>query len=154
MWLEEIPLGDTLDLGSYEFTKENIVAFAKLYDPQEFHIDEDAAKASPYGGLIASGWHVAAVWMRLMVAYRNARVENGTPDTQANYVSPGVREMKWLQPVRPGTVLTYRSTPFAKPDWPSRPEFGLMESNNEARDAQGTLYYSFVSRVLVLKRPN
>jgi acyl dehydratase len=153
MWFEDIPLNVKVTLGSYTFTEDNILAFAKRYDPQPFHVDKDAALHSPYGGLIASGWHTAAVWMKLMLAYRRARIAAGAEDTQANYVSPGVREIRWLKPVRPGTTLVYTNEPFAKLEWKSRPQFGLMEGRNEARDAEGELYYSFINRVLIARKP-
>jgi acyl dehydratase len=153
MWFEDTPLNVKVTLGSYTFTEENIIAFARRYDPQPFHVDKNAALKSPYGGLIASGWHTAAVWMRLMLDYRRARIAAGAEETQANYVSPGVRELRWLKPVRPGTTLIYTNETFAKLDWKSRPQFGLMEGRNEARDAAGELYYSFINRVLIARRP-
>jgi acyl dehydratase len=153
MWLEDMPLNVKLTLGSYTFTEENIIAFAKRYDPQPFHVNKDVAIRSHYGGLIASGWHTAAVWMKLMLAYRRARIEAGAEQTQTNYVSPGVRELRWLKPVRPGMTLTYTNEPFAKLDWKSRPQFGLLEGRNEARDEAGELYYSFINRVLIARKP-
>jgi acyl dehydratase len=153
MWFEDVPLNVKTVLGSYTFTEENILAFARQYDPQPFHIDADAAARSPYGGLIASGWHTAAVWMKLMIASRRDAVAAGGEATQANYVSPGVREIRWHLPVRPGTTLTYTNEPTAKLNWPSRPAFGLLEGRNEARDEAGALYYSFINRVLIAKRP-
>jgi acyl dehydratase len=153
MWFEDMPLGERLTIGAYTFTEENIIAFAKKYDPQPFHLDKEAAARSPYGGLIASGWHTAAVWMKLMIAYRVARVAAGQELTQANYVSPGLREIKWLKPVRPGMTLTYSNESFAKLDWPSLPAFGLIEGRNEATDQKGTVVYSFINRVLIARKP-
>ena len=153
MWLEDIPLGGRVTLGSYTFTEENILEFARAYDPQPFHVDKDAAARSPYGGLIASGWQTAAVWMRLMIAHRKAQVAGGAVATQDNYISPGVRDLRWHKPVRPGTTLIYTTEPFNKVDWPSRPELGLLQSRNEARDEAGELYYSFISQVLITRRP-
>jgi len=153
MWFEDFQLNVKVTVGSYTFTEENIIAFGRRYDPQPFHVDKEAALRSSYGGLIASGWHTAAVWMKLTMAYRRARVEAGEQDTQANYVSPGVRELRWLKPVRPGTTLTYTNEPFAKLDWPTRPTFGLIEGRNEARDEAGELYYSFINRVLIARKP-
>ena len=153
MWFEDAPLGEKVTLGSYMFTEENIIAFAKKYDPQPFHLDHDAAARSPYGGLIASGWHTAVVWMKLMIAYRRARVAAGDALTQANYVSPGVRAIRWLKPVRPGMTLTYTNENTAKLDWPSLPAFGLLEGSNEARTEDGTLVYTFVNRVLIARKP-
>jgi acyl dehydratase len=153
MYFEDFPLNQKFVLGSYLFTEENIMAFARLYDPQPFHIDKAAAENSVYGGIIASGWHTAAVWMKLMLEYRRARIAAGGEKTQDNFVSPGVRDMRWLKPVRPGMRLTYTNESYAKLDWPSRPEYGLVEGRNEARDEAGELYYSFVNRVLIARRP-
>jgi acyl dehydratase len=153
MWFEDFPLNTKITLGSYTFTEENITSFARRYDPQPFHVDKEAALRSPYGGLIASGWHTAAVWMKLMMAFRHERIKAGENDTQDNYVSPGVRELRWIKPVRPGTTLIYTNEPFAKLEWPTRPQFGLIEGRNEARDEAGELYYSFINRVLIARRP-
>jgi acyl dehydratase len=152
MWFEDFPLGQKTVLGSYTFTEENILAFARKYDPQPFHIDKAAAEQSIYGGLIASGWHTAAVWMKLMIANRRAALAAGAESVQDNFVSPGVRDIKWLKPVRPGTTLTYVNESFAKLDWPTLPQFGLVEGRNEARDESGALYYSFINRVLIARR--
>jgi acyl dehydratase len=153
MWFEDIPLGNKITLGSYTFTEENIIAFAKKYDPQPFHVDKEAAARSPYGGLIASGWHTSSVWMKLVIAYRHGRIAEGEEATQANFVSPGVREIRWLKPVRPGMIVTYTNEPFAKLEWPSLPQYGLLEGKNEAFDQEGTLVYSFINRVLIARRP-
>jgi acyl dehydratase len=153
MWYEDVPLNEVSVLGRYTFTEENIIAFAKAYDPQPFHIDRDAAARSPYGGIIASGWHTAAVWMKLMIAYRRAQIAAGAEATQANYVSPGVRDLRWHLPVRPGTTLIYTNQSCAKRDWPTRPQFGLVEGKNEARNEAGNLYYSFINRVLIARKP-
>jgi acyl dehydratase len=154
MWFEDVTLGGKYEIGSYLFTEDNIIAFARAYDPQYFHVDKLKAAQSPYGGLIASGWHTAAVWMKLMISYRQGRVTEGAEATQANYVSPGVRDLRWLKPVRPGMILTYSNEPFAKLDWPTLPAYGLLEGKNEARDQEGTLVYSFVNRVLLLRKPS
>jgi acyl dehydratase len=153
MYFEDIVLNEKAVLGSYTFTEKNIIAFARIYDPQPFHVDREAAAQSIYGGIIASGWQTAAVWMKLMLAYRRARVAAGAPETQANYVAPGIRDLRWLRPVRPAMTLTYTNEPVAKLDWPSRPEFGLLEGQNEARDEGGELVYFFINRVLIARRP-
>ena len=93
MYFEDVQLHVKTVLGSYTFTEENIIAFARAYDPQPFHLDKEAAAKSPYRGLIASGWHTAAVWMKLMLEQRRARIAAGEVQIQDNYVSPGVREI-------------------------------------------------------------
>ncbi len=153
VWFEDVPLGGKVTIGSYTFTEENIIAFAKKYDPQPFHIDKEAAALSPYGGIIASGWQTALVWMKLMIAHRNAAVAVGEVRTQENYVSPGFRDLKWLKPVRPGMTITYTNESIAKRDWKSLPQYGLLEGYNEGIDQDGTLVYSFINRVLIARKP-
>jgi acyl dehydratase len=152
MWFEDIPLGHRTELGSYTFTEEAIVAFARQYDPQPFHIDRAAAAKSVYGGIIASGWHTACVWMKLMMEYRAKHPILG--ERQTSLVSPGFRDMRWFKPVRPGMTLSYSTETVAKHDWKSRPELGLLESKNEARDEQSEMMMSFIGRVLLLRKPN
>jgi acyl dehydratase len=151
MWFEEIPLGHRTELGSYTFTEGAIVAFAKQYDPQLFHIDRAAAAKSVYGGIIASGWHTACVWMKLMMEYQSRHFDASA--RQTSFVSPGFRDMRWFKPVRPGMKLSYSTETAAKLDWKSRLELGLLESLNEARDEQGELMMSFIGRVLLLRKP-
>jgi acyl dehydratase len=154
MWFEDIPLGHRTELGSYTFTEEAIMAYARAYDPQPFHIDRAAAAKSPYGGIIASGWHTAAVWMKLMVAHRQKlEREAGGDLPNSSGVSPGFREMRWFKPVRPGMTLFYSTTTLDKLPWPSRPTLGLLESKNEAVDEKGEMMFAFVGRVLLLKKP-
>src|SRR5579859_3157513 len=101
-YFEDFAVGHTLELGSYTITREEILAFARQFDPQPFHTDEEQAKASLYGGLIASGWHTASIFMRLLV--------DGLLNDTASMGSPGVDELRWLRPVRPGDTLRARFT--------------------------------------------
>lgn len=151
MWFEDIEIGARRDLGSYTFTEAEIMAFAKKYDPQPFHIDPEAAKKSLYGGIIASGWHTAAVWMKLAIAGRMN--EPGDGKLVRAGVSPGFEDMRWQKPVRPGDTLYFSSEVAGKVDLKSRPTLGLVKSLNEARDANGDLYMSFVGKGFVMKKP-
>ena len=151
MWFEDIPLNNRIMIGTYTFTEEAIVDFARKYDPQPFHVDRVAAAKSPYGGIIASGWQTAAVWMKLMVAHLQQALP--AERVEAGFVSPGFREMRWFKPVRPGMTLTYSTENIAKLDWKSRPEIGLLEARNEARDENGEVVMSFVGRVLIPRKP-
>jgi acyl dehydratase len=154
MWFEDITLGEKVVVGSYTFTEDEIIDFGRKYDPQPFHVDREAASRSPYGGIIASGWQVGAVYMKLTVAFFDRmRAAGDVEGIQPNYVSPGFRNMRWLKPVRPGMTLTYSLQRIGKLDWPSRPTIGLLETKNEAHDETGELVFDFVSRVLVPKRP-
>lgn len=96
--LDDFAVGQIFDLGQHAFAEEEILAFATQFDPQPFHIDQEAAAASNFGGLIASGWHTGSVFMRLLV--------DGLLVRCASMGSPGVDELRWLAPVRPGDVLT------------------------------------------------
>lgn len=151
MWFEDIEIGAKRALGSFTFTEENIIAFAKKYDPQPFHVDPVAAKKSLYGGLIASGWHTAAVWMKMAIAGRMN--EPGDGKLVRAGVSPGFEDMRWVKPVRPGDTLYFSSEVVGKVDLKSRPTLGLVKSSNEARDANGELYMSFIGKGFVSKKP-
>src|SRR5580698_9366357 len=133
MWFEDVAIGTKRDLGTYTFTEEEIIAFARKYDPQPFHIDPEAAKHSLFGGLIASGWHTAAVWMKLAIESRKNDAASARPLARSG-VSPGFENMRWLKPVRPGMTLRYSLTPIEKVDLKSRPELGLIKNRAEARD--------------------
>lgn len=98
LFLEDFAPGDGFRLGSRSLEAGEIVAFAREYDPQPFHVDEEAARASPFGGLIASGWQTGSVFMRLLV--------DGLLCRTASMGSPGVRDLRWPRPVRPGDVLS------------------------------------------------
>ncbi|HSC18479.1 MAG TPA: MaoC family dehydratase [Rhizomicrobium sp.] len=145
---EEIEIGSKQVLGQYTFTEEEIVRFARAYDPQPFHIDPQAASRSFYGGIIASGWHTVAVWMRLAVASHIGAARDGP---RAG-VSPGFEDLRWLKPVRPGMTLTYSTQVTEKVALKSRPQFGLVKSRNEARAPDGTLMMSFIGKGFVERR--
>ena len=127
IYWEDIEIGARRELGDYTFTEDEIIAFARKYDPQVFHLDPVAAKDSMFGGLIASGWHTAAVWMKMSLAAR-ARETAGGQRTVRSGVSPGFENMKWLKPVRPGMTLTYSSDVTNKIELKSRADLGLIES--------------------------
>lgn len=152
MWFENIEIGGKRDLGTYTFTESEIIAFAKKYDPQVFHIDPEAAKASMYGGLIASGWHTAAVWMKMAIADRERTRPEDHP-LGSSTVSPGFEDMRWLKPVRPGMTLRFTAETIDKIELRSRPELGLVKWRNEARDESGALVFSFIGKGLVSRNP-
>ena len=152
MWFEEIEIGTKRILGTHTFTQDEIVAFAKKYDPQSFHIDPQAAKASMFGGIIASGWHTMAMWMRHAVRSRQREAAERGAEGPGG-VSPGFEDLRWVKPVRPGDTLTFTMETVGKRDLASRPALGLVLSRNEARSPDGTLYMSFTGKGLVPKRP-
>src|SRR5262247_3412230 len=108
-------------------TKEEIIAFGRAFDPQPMHIDEEAAKATPVGGLIASGWHTCAIMMRMVC--------DGPLSTTASLGSPGVDEVRWVKPVRPGDVLSCRHVYTAKRELASRPDVGIAQLTVELLNA-------------------
>jgi acyl dehydratase len=126
---EDFTVGESWDLGTYRVTAEEIKGFAREFDPQFFHLDEDRAKSSVLGGLSASGWHTCGILMRLMV--------DGYLGRTAGMGSPGIDEVKWLKPVYAGETLTGRMTVLAKRQSKSRPEMGLITMRWEARSAEG-----------------
>ena len=153
MWFEDIVIGTKRDLGTYTFTADEILAFGKKYDPQIFHVDPDAAKRSMFGGLIASGWHTAAVWMKLAIADRERAKAEGKIFGRSG-VSPGFEDMRWIKPVRAGMTLRYSSETIEKVELKSRPELGLVKTLNQAHDeANGELVFSFIGKGFVQRRP-
>ena len=101
-YFEDYPVGSVYEFGSITVEEADVIAFARQFDPQDFHTDPEAAKNSAFGGLIASGWHTGALMMRLIV--------DNFLSTVASVASPGVDELRWLKPVRPGDVLSARVT--------------------------------------------
>jgi len=126
---EDFSVGESRDLGTYAVTAEEIKSFAREFDPQFFHLDDDRAKASVLGGLSASGWHTCGIVMRLMV--------DGYLGRTAGMGSPGLDEVRWLKPVYAGETLLGRMTVLAKRKSKSRPEMGLVTMKWEARSATG-----------------
>jgi acyl dehydratase len=122
-YFEDYIEGDVHDCGSIAVEPDEMVAFAKRFDPQNFHTDPDAAKRTPFGGLIASGWHTAALTMRLYVAHYLTHV--------ASLASPGLDELRWLAPVRPGDRLSVRVTVLKAVPSKSKPDRGVVTSLTE-----------------------
>jgi acyl dehydratase len=128
-FFEDFPVGETSEYGAYQVTREAIVAFARQFDPQPFHLDEEAARASLLGGLAASGWHTAAILMRMNCdAFLSQSVSMGGAE---------IEELRWLKPVRPGHILTVRRHTLAARVSQSRPEIGLLTMMCEVRNQAG-----------------
>lgn len=154
-YFEDIRLDETVELGAHTFTREEILSFASRFDPQPFHVDEELAKESLFGGLCASGWHTACVWIRLLVrsrqqAARDIEKAGGAPARLGP--SPGIRELKWLKPVYPGDVITYRSTPVEKKASKSRPQWGIVTARHEGVNQNGETVLSLLGAVFVERR--
>jgi acyl dehydratase len=122
-YFEDFPEGYTLDLGTFTLSADEIIAFARQYDPQPMHVDPEAGRASIYGGLIASGWQTAACYMRLLV--------DGVLGESASMGSPGIDNLRWLKPVRPDETLHARFVVLESRASNSRPEWGIVRSLGE-----------------------
>jgi acyl dehydratase len=148
IYFEDIEIGTRRELGSYTFEADEIKRFARQFDPQPFHTDEEAAKQSHFGGLVASGWHTASVFMKLQSRLIN---EIGA-DVRKAGPSPGFRNLCWLKPVFAGDTLTYATAVVRKRELNSRPEWGNVFSHNTAINQRGELVYEFEASVLFARR--
>jgi acyl dehydratase len=154
-FFDEIEVGETDEIGAYDFTAEDIKRFASAFDPQPFHINEREAEASHFGALCASGWHTLAVWMKLNVRamQREAqeRSAGGMPLARLG-PSPGFDELKWLKPVYAGDRVTFSYEITGKRVSRSRPGWGLVTIKNIGRNQSGEPVISFVGHVFVENR--
>jgi acyl dehydratase len=151
LFFEEIDEGLAVGLGGYHFTRDSILAFARKYDPQPFHLSDEGGLAGPFGKLSASGWHTAAGWMKCYVATNSAaraRLEAGGKTLPEIGPSPGFANLKWLKPVYPNDTISYRCSVTAKRALTSRPEWGMVFSLNEGFNQMGDLVFSFEGKVL------
>jgi acyl dehydratase len=145
IWWEDFKVGDVTEMGRHTFTEEEIVSFGKQYDPQPFHVDAAEAKAGPFGGLIASGWQVCAVGMRL--------VDDTFMNRTESFGSPGVEKVRWLKPVRPADTLVYRMTVVESRASASRPAVGLVKHLWEAVNQNGELVLTLEGWAFFGRRP-
>jgi acyl dehydratase len=155
LYFEDRQIGELTDLGSHTFEKGEIIAFAREFDPQPFHLDEAAARASLFGGLCASGWHTAAHYVRAMNTMRlkaNAEARaRGVP--LARYgPSPGFRSLSWPKPVFVGDTLEYRGRLAQKIDLESRPDRGILATEVQARNQKGEVVFTVISQILAERR--
>lgn len=154
-YFEDLEIGAGVSLGSHTFTRGEIVDFARKYDPQPFHLDDDAARQSLFGALCASGWHTSAIWLRLLIDHRNREADlmRFRGERPARYgPSPGFEDLRWLKPVFVGDTLTFTSRVKEKIDSRSRPGIGLVLFDNEGFNQNGELVFSVVSKVFVERR--
>jgi acyl dehydratase len=141
---EDFTPGRVWEHGSRQLSQEEIIAFAREWDPQRFHTDPEAAKQTPYGGIIASAWHTGSVMMRMMCdAYLNDSSCVG---------SPGLDEWRFLQPVRPGDVLRYRGTVLESKPSSSKPERGTVVWRWELLNQRGEVVVSARGAQFFLRR--
>lgn len=144
-YYELLEPGIVTQLGSHTFERQEVIDFATKYDPQPFHLDEKVAKNSLFGGLCASGWHTASVWMRLnsdngRAALIEAIGYKGPPPVTST--SPGVRNVRWTHPVFVGDTIRYQNTTTDKRHLNSRPGWGMASSKAEGFNQDGKLVFS------------
>ena len=144
LYFEDVKVGDTERFGRYEVTREEIIEYARQFDPQPFHLDEEAAKASMFGGLIASGWHTGAMLIRMLNDHSIPRA--------ATSGALGFDDLKWVKPVRPGDILSVETRVLDKAESRSRPEIGVVKVESRVLNQAGELKMSLVSIVLYRRR--
>ncbi len=147
IYLEDLEVGAETDFGSYAVTREEVIEFARKYDPQPFHLSDEEAEKTHFGRLAASGWHTAAMTMAVI-----ARKVVG--EKQAGLGSPGIDELRWLKPVYPGDMLHVRGVILDKRESVSKPEIGSFRTKTTVTNQDGVPVMTFVSIVLIRRRPS
>lgn len=154
-YFEDRMEGETYSLGSHHFTRDEILSFARQFDPQPFHLDDEAAAQSLFGSLSASGWHTTSIWIRQFVAFRQ-KIEADMAARGLRHAeygpSPGFRNLRWLKPVHPGDTIEFRGRVDSKLDWRSRPDRGLIETENQGRNQNGDIVFTIRGRILAERR--
>jgi acyl dehydratase len=146
VYFEDVPVGQTQRFGRYEVTAEEILEYARQFDPQPFHADEEAASRSMFGGLIASGWHTGAMFIRMVC-------DHVTADA-ATAGALGFDDLKWLKPVRPGDVLSVETRVNEKIDRPSRHGVGTVKIEGRVLNQRDEPVMTLTSLVLYRRRPS
>ena len=143
-YLEDLQVGDRFESDAFSVTEHDIIAFARAFDPQPFHLDVKAAKQSVFGGLVASGWHTAAMTMKLFVT-GGFRLAGGS-------VGLGVDELRWPLPVRPGDTLRLQTEIMEIRPSRSKPDRGIIRICNVTTNQKGEVVQTFFASVLVRRR--
>ncbi len=144
LFFEDFPAGSRLEFGQYAITKDEVIAFASAFDPQPFHLDEAAAQRSMLGGLAASGWHTCAIGMRLIC--------DGFLNITDGRGAPGIEEVKWLKPVRPGMILSMQADVISARVSQSRPSIGIVQFRLTLSDQTGTAVMVQDNAIMIGKR--
>ena len=155
-FFEDIQVGERIAIGRHTFSAAEIKAFAARFDPQPFHLDEAAAQSSHFGALVASGWHSAVVWMRLMVDQRRRLAEAARARGErvaAMGPALGLRELKWLKPVFAEDTIDYASEVIEARVSASKPGLGLISIRSTGVTQRGEPVITFVSTTFVERRP-
>lgn len=145
-YFEDLQVGTETHHGHYEVTRDEVIDFARKYDPQPFHLSDEAAAKTHFGRLSASGWHTCAMTMAVIARHVVA-------DGQAGLGSPGIDDLRWRKPVYPGDTLHVRSTIVDKTASRSRPEMGSFRSDTIVTNQHDEPVLTFTSIVLIRRRP-
>lgn len=145
IFYEDLEIGHARNFGNYEVTREEVMEFASKYDPQPFHLDDEAAAQTHFGKLSASGWHTCSMTMRMMV-------ENMMNDKSAGLGSPGVDQLRWKKPVYPGDILRCETEIVEKRRSASRPEMGIFKSRIRTFNQHDEIVLEMVSNALIRTR--
>jgi acyl dehydratase len=154
-FFEDMDIGVRREVGSFTFTTEAIKKFAAQFDPQAFHLDEEAGRKSLFGGLAASGWHVGSVCMKLMVADGQRMSKEAAARGEEIPVwgpSPGFRELRWIKPVLAGDTISFSSVIESKRTSEKRPEWGILQSRMTGTNQRGEQVYSLLATAFVPRR--
>ena len=146
IYFEDVEVGSERLFGSYDVTREEVIEFARKYDPQPFHLSDEAAAKTHFGRIAASGWHTCAMTMAVIA---RAVVE----EEQAGLGSPGVDELRWLKPVYPGDRITVHGKTIDAIPSRSKPDIGVIKSENVVTNQDNVPVMRFTSIVLMRRRP-
>jgi acyl dehydratase len=146
IYFEDLVIGEETEFGSYDVTREEVLEFARKYDPQPFHLDDEAAARTHFGRIAASGWHTTAMTMGIIARAVVA-------EEQAGLGSPGIDELRWLKPVYPGDRITARGTIIDKTPSRSKPDIGSFRTVTVVTNQDGVDVMRFTSIVLIRRRP-
>lgn len=147
LYWEDMEVGSERTFGHYDVTREEVLEFAHQYDPQPFHLSDEAAAKTHFGRIAASGWHTAAMTMRVIV-------DALSREPQAGLGSPGVDELRWLRPVYPGDTLTMRGVIVDKTPSRSKAEIGTIRTQTTVTNQDGVDVMRFTSIVMMQRRPS
>jgi acyl dehydratase len=145
-YFDDISVGDQTEFGHYDVTRAEVIEFAHKYDPQPFHLSDEAAAKTHFGRIAASGWHTCAMTMAVIARF----VVN---DGQAGLGSPGIDELRWLKPVYPGDRITVRAEVIEKTPSRSKPHIGVLRSRTTVSNQDGVDVMTFTSIVMMQRRP-
>ena len=147
IYFEDLEVGAETDFGTYQVTREEVLDFARKYDPQPFHLSDKEAAKTHFGRIAASGWHTAAMTMAVIARHVVAH-------EQAGLGSPGIDELRWKKPVYPGDTLHVRGQILEKTPSRSKPEIGSFRTETTVTTQTGETVMTFISIVLIRRRPD